>query len=62
MPTPNPTPPAPGAAAAVTTTALCAAHRCNVCPGRIVSLTPAHGQPCACPCHTPSDPARKAAA
>ena len=36
---------------AVTTTAVCGSNRHNVCPGRIVSLTAAHGQACACPCH-----------
>jgi hypothetical protein len=36
---------------AVTATALCDAHRHQLCPGKIVSLTAAHGQPCACACH-----------
>jgi len=36
---------------AITTTALCDAHRHHLCPGRIVSATPAHGQPCTCTCH-----------
>jgi hypothetical protein len=36
---------------AVTTTALCGAHRHRLCPGKIISATPAHGQRCACPCH-----------
>jgi len=36
---------------AVTATALCDAHRHQLCPGRIVSATPAHGQPCRCDCH-----------
>jgi hypothetical protein len=36
---------------AVTVTALCEAGRCHLCPGRIVSATPAHGQPCGHACH-----------
>jgi len=53
---PKPTPyvaPADRRAAgqAVTTTALCDAHRHQLCPGRIVSATPAHGQRCQCACH-----------
>jgi hypothetical protein len=36
---------------AITTTALCGAHRHQLCPGRILSATAAHGQRCACSCH-----------
>ena len=56
----KPTPPIPAAdrtatGQAVTATALCDAHRHQLCPGRIVSATPAHGQPCACPCHAEAE-------
>jgi hypothetical protein len=47
---PKPTPHIP-AGQAITTTAVCDSGRHRVCPGRIVSATPAHGQPCSCPCH-----------
>jgi hypothetical protein len=40
---------------AVTTTALCDAHRHQLCPGRIISATLAHGQPSQCSCHATAD-------
>jgi hypothetical protein len=53
MPKPTPYLPPPDRPTdqAVSTTALCGAHRHELCPGKIVSATPAHGQPCACSCH-----------
>ncbi|HET6815293.1 MAG TPA: hypothetical protein VFJ69_15030 [Actinomycetota bacterium] len=36
---------------AITATTLCDAHRHQLCPGRIISASPAHGQPCRCTCH-----------
>jgi hypothetical protein len=37
----------------VVVTAVCESGRHRVCPGRIVSLTANHGQPCTCSCHRP---------
>jgi hypothetical protein len=56
-------PPADRAAAGqlVISTAVCEAARHHVCPGRIVSATPAHGQPCGCACHDGDDLAVEAA-
>jgi hypothetical protein len=36
---------------AITTTAACDTFRHFACRGVVLSLTEAHGSPCACPCH-----------
>jgi hypothetical protein len=36
---------------AITATALCESQRHGLCPGKIISATPTHGQPCGCACH-----------
>jgi hypothetical protein len=45
----------------VTATALCEAGRCHLCPGTIISATPAPGQPCGHDCHAADDRAVEAA-
>ena len=36
---------------AISATALCESQRHGLCPGKIVSAIPAHGQRCQCACH-----------